>query len=774
MGLRQPDLPGWWRVRDAQHLEAARQIPLIYIVNLAALLLTTATLWRPGHNAPLLGWASCDACAMLALIRVTRTSPGSHGPFVPEANFHSLLRGTLIGLMWAIPPALFAGFGSEVQRLTMCLICVGMMAFTAITAMTLPVGMMSALFWSSFGVSAMMIEAGGRLPLILLPQLYAGSLAFGGVAGARAFLRRHWSEHEVAENREVVSLLLREFDEADMDWLWETDPAKALVRVSPRLADAAGRDADEIEGQSLPRVLAGMEWPAGPTSPEIARLLALLNGRESFSDLELPVVIRGETRWWCLSAAPRFGPEGNYLGFRGKGSDVTEKRRSHDLIDRAAKFDALTGLANRTHFMDQLRRALTRSQRAGSAGGCALLLIDLDRFKPVNDTLGHPAGDRLLKLVAERLRHLLADHEFAGRLGGDEFAILLRSLPDPARVELLCEAVIARITEPFEIEGHLIRIGASLGSALGPRDGSSVETLVRHADLALYRAKADGRGCHRRYAPALLAESNRRRAIETGLRRALDTGALQLVYQPIADMRGGSIRSFEALLRWTDPTLGEVPPAQFIPIAEEARLSGRVGEWVLRTACGDAAGWPDDVRVAVNLSAEQLGDRQLAATVMSALSHAGLAPARLVLEISEAVFLRGGADVLAVMDTLRALGVGFALDDFGTGHAALAYISSGGIDMIKIDHALVRGVADSRIAAIALVRAVVALADSLGISTVAEGTETQAEQDAMAALGCGHVQGHLIGRPLPERTVRALIRATADAQAGATAMRAAR
>ena len=762
LGLRQPALPGWSRIREVQIGEAARLLPTMAAVNLLAALLVVATLWSGARALLLVTWVAALVVSFAVLLRIAHAGGRGMRRLMPDPHVQSMVRGTLLGLLWALPSSMFATHASEAQQLATCLICAGMMATAALTTMALPLGMIAALLLGSLGLSGMLAHAHAPLPILLLPQLYAIALGAGGVSGSLAFLRRCRTELEVDEKREVVSLLLREYDEDEADWLWQTDAAKALTHVSERLALAAASTPAALEGQSLPRLLAGAHWASVTMASELGRLVELLNGRDSFGDLQLPLTVAGEERWWSLSGSPRFDATGDFLGFRGKGSDVTEQRRSADRIDRLAKFDALTGLANRSHFIDQLRKALAR---AGLMERCGLLLVDLDKFKPVNDTLGHPVGDRLLKMVAERLRNLLAGGELAGRLGGDEFALLVPMAADRDRVAALAEQVIARLSEPFEIDGHLIRIGASLGSAIGPRDGRSFDVLVRHADLALYRAKDDGRGCHRPYSPALLAAADRRRAIESGLRAALDGGGLHLLYQPVADARSGRIDGFEALLRWTDPNLGAVPPALFMPIAEEARLGSRIGEWVLRTACAAAAQWPDDVSIAVNLSAEQLGDMQLAATVLSALARAGLAPHRLAVEISEAVLLRGGGDVLAVAAALRGIGVRIVLDDFGSGHAALAYVGSAGFNVIKLDHYLVRGVAAGGRQEIAMVRGIVALSESLGLATVAEGVETQDEHDGMRALGCRFVQGHLIGTPLPETSVRAIVGAEHRARA---------
>ena len=459
----------------------------------------------------------------------------------------------------------------------------------------------------------------------------------------------------------------------------------------------------------------------------------------------VPVTIAGERRWWSLSAAPRRDERGALVGFWGVGTDATEHHRSAEKIDRMARFDALTGLANRAHVIDRLADALRDGHHKGNRS--TLMLIDLDRFKQVNDTLGHPIGDKLLIEVANRISALLASGDVCGRLGGDEFAVVVPDAYDRDRVEVLAERIVHVLSAPFEIEGNELHIGGSVGSATAPLDGRVVETLLRNADLALYRAKDDGRGLHRRYEPSLHAQAERKRRIEIALRDALERGELSLVYQPIVEVAKGGLAGFEAFLRWIHPELGAVSPDVFIPVAEEARLIGRIGDWVIHSACRDAVSWPEHVRVSINMAAAQLKDPQLPATIISALSHSGLAPERLELEIAEEVFVRDGS-LTEVVDKILALGVRITLDDFGTGRSSLAYLRKARFSSFKLDRSFVRGATGNAAESIAIVRAIVAMADSLGMTTIAEGAETRSEYDRMRGLGCRQVQGWLIGQPV--------------------------
>ena len=383
-------------------------------------------------------------------------------------------------------------------------------------------------------------------------------------------------------------------------------------------------------------------------------------------------------------------------------------------------------------------------------------MIDLDRFKSVNDTLGHLVGDRLLAQVAERIRTVCSPNETCGRLGGDEFAVVIHDLPEPAYVEQLAFRIIEAVSHPFVVDSHTLFVGTSIGSAMAPQDGQDAETLIRSADLALYRAKDTGRGRHVRYAPSMHADAEERRALEIALRDALANDELHLLYQPIVDCREGGVRGFEALARWTHPTLGSVSPARFIPVAEEARLITSIGNWVLRSACCEAVGWPENIRVSVNVSAEQLYSPEFLDIVLSALSHSGLAAERLELEVTESVFLREGTGVSQMLDRLIALGISLSLDDFGTGYSSLGYLSRTRFSTIKIDQSFVNSAAANQRESLAIIRAIVAMAQSLDMETTAEGVETEGEYDLVRTLGCSKVQGYYFGRPMPASDARAL------------------
>jgi diguanylate cyclase (GGDEF)-like protein len=437
-------------------------------------------------------------------------------------------------------------------------------------------------------------------------------------------------------------------------------------------------------------------------------------------------------------------------GFVLSMDDVTELVRIAEL----ARHDALTGLANRGSLRDQLAVRLAAAAR--SRQSVAVLYIDLDRFKAVNDTLGHPIGDILLCKVADRIKSAVRDGGIVARLGGDEFAVVQWGGMQPAAATSVAARLVDLIGRAYAVEGHMLHIGASVGVALFPDDGREPDALFKNADLALYRAKADGRGCYRFYNPGMDERMQARRALEIDLRRALALKQLEVEYQPQIELVSNRIVGFEALIRWHHPQRGRVSPADFIPLAEEIGVIVPIGEWVLRTACKQAAGWAEPLSIAVNLSPVQFRDGKLVAMVTSALAQSGLPASRLEMEITEGALLDDSDDVLRVVGGLRALGVRVSMDDFGTGYSSLGYLQRFPFDTVKIDQCFVRGI-DADPARRAIVRAITSLALALGMKTTAEGVETQAELDCVRAEGCTSVQGYLTGRPQSADAAAALV-----------------
>jgi diguanylate cyclase (GGDEF)-like protein/PAS domain S-box-containing protein len=672
-----------------------------------------------------------------------------------NADLHRETGITLIGAAaWAVAPLLFGPGASAESLIGIWTVLTALMAGMTVALSAVPMATAAFLTVTGTSLAAMMWYSG--MPLISATAVaYSSALMLSCLANGRNFVMHRSVENELAEKDEVVSLLLREFEESGGDWMWQIDASKCLTHVSPRFAYALGLQPEQVEAKPILEILAGDSWEAGNFSAALRVLADKLKNRENFSDLILPVTVAGEARWWELSASPRFDDSGSFLGFRGVGSDVTEAHRSADKINRMARYDTLTGLPNRLHITEALGDAMVEADRW--RGRCAFLMIDLDRFKAVNDTLGHPIGDRLLTRVAERLRSIMTDNEVCGRLGGDEFAVVVRDANDPQRLSKFAQNIIDTLSRPYEVDQHTLYIGASVGTATGPRDGRTVETLIRSADLALYRSKDVGGGAVHCYEPQLHVHAEERRVIEIALRKALERHEFEVHYQPVVNAETSAVESFEALLRWTNPELGPVSPAKFVPVAEDTRLIAPIGDWVLRTACAEAATWPSTIRVAVNVSAEQLTDVNFVTSVVQALSQSGLQPQRLELEVTESVFMRESTAALQILDQLMALGVRLALDDFGTGYSSLGYLSRTKFNTIKVDRSFVQGAARNAPESLAIIRAVVALANSLGMVTTAEGVETEEEYRMICQLGCRKIQGYLFGRPMPAADARRLL-----------------
>ena len=433
--------------------------------------------------------------------------------------------------------------------------------------------------------------------------------------------------------------------------------------------------------------------------------------------------------------------------------DITEQRQHEERIRHLARHDALTQLPNRVQFLEEMAAAEPGLERGDHL---AVLCIDLDHFKAVNDTLGHSLGDKLLQQVSARLWGATRENDLLARLGGDEFALLLRDVDSPAEAAAIADRIVKALSNPFTIDGHQLVIGTSVGIAMAPQDGATSETLMKNADLALYKAKNEGRSTFHFFEPGMDAAIQKRRIIEAGLRLALARGEFRLVFQPLVGLKENRITCLEALLRWDSAERGTISPAEFIPVAEETGLIVQIGEWVLREACRTAVTWPAGIRVAVNLSAVQFKNKRLFETVEATLRETGLPPTRLELEITESLLLSDNEPTLKTLHRLRALGVRISMDDFGTGYSSLSYLRSFPFDKIKIDRSFMRDL-KSKGDSLAIIKAVIGLGQSLGMSTTAEGIETEEQLAAVREHGCNEVQGFLFSPPISAAKVTQML-----------------
>lgn len=552
-----------------------------------------------------------------------------------------------------------------------------------------------------------------------------------------------------AERHEAL-LLLHDYEASGLGWFWSADRDGRITYISDCVAEAIGQPRKDILGQPL-HALFVIERSEDDL---VQRSLPLLvSSRKTFSEVSVRAVNGKSDAWWSISGRPQLSSSGEFLGYRGNGNDITARRESQKDAARLAMYDSLTGLSNRHRMSQRLGAALKALEAAKRS--CGLMMIDLDRFKAVNDTLGHQAGDELLKQVAQRLQQVIHEPGFEiGRLGGDEFQIMLPDIDDRGRLGEIAKTVISMISQPYSVDGSRCVIGTSVGIAIAPYDGISSEDLVRSADLALYAAKGGGRGQFRFYSSDLHAEAERRRLIEEDLRDALQKDEMWLAYQPVVSFTGNKVVAFEALLRWTHPELGDVSPAIFVPIAEECNLIAGFGDWALRRACEEAAGWPGNVRVAVNVSTSQFTNPAFVGAVTQALANSGLEPHRLELELTESIFLGDDAGAAKTFNSLKRLGVRLALDDFGTGYSSLGYLRKVDFDKIKIDRGFIEGVTEPNSRNAAIIKSVVSLAEGLKMDTTAEGIEAHDELQVMRDLGIKTIQGYIYSKPVSGAEIR--------------------
>jgi diguanylate cyclase (GGDEF)-like protein/PAS domain S-box-containing protein len=762
LGLSDPGDGDWVRLRGLQYSSLARVTQARILAHSIAALGLVRLYYSSIHFGLICLWLFALGASLWYGAKIDKTLGDADRRRISrdEVNRQSL-SSIANAMVWVVPIAAFAPYGGPEIRLELWAITAMLMTAAAVLLPAVPLA--NLLFAGIVGggalVSFLFI---GAFEMALVTLVFMVVVALGAIENARAFLTARIAEAGMAEKNEVVSLLLREFEEGEADWLWQIDTSRRVRSVSPRFAFALGLPTEEIDGKPFIQLVAGPAWDTGQFPSSLHDLAERLKRRESFSNLLVRVTINNQQRWWELSGTPKLDEHGNFDGFRGVGSDVTEQRESSEKIAHMARYDTLTGLPNRMMVTEALGEAMRYADQWRTR--CAFLMIDLDRFKAVNDTLGHLVGDQLLARVSERLKSLVTANELCGRLGGDEFAIVVRDASDHTRVARVAEAVIEVLSRPYEVDHHTLYIGASVGSAIGPRDGTTVETLMRNADLALYRSKEEGGGVHHGYEPALHAHAEERRKLEFSLRRALERNEFVLHYQPVVDAKDENILSFEALLRWNSEDHGMVSPAKFIPLAEDTRLIVPIGEWVIREACREAMRWPANVKVAVNVSGEQLLDTGFIPSVVGALSSSGLPAHRLEIEVTESIFVRDATTARQALEQIMSLGCGIALDDFGTGYSSLAYIRNLRFSTIKVDRSFVQGAAIGNPESLAIIRAVVAMAESLEMSTTAEGVETESELEVIRALGCRKIQGYYFGRPMPSTEARGLF-ATAQLKA---------
>ncbi len=727
-------------VRAAQINAVMRFTPWTMMANILNVTIIAILLWPVANLYALLLWAALTIAVSLAGLYSWMRTRQRGAP--KRASIRAIRRATIhagiLSTLWAVVPTFWFSMVDHTGRMVISSLATGMICAGGFALATIPSGALLYVVILAAG-SSIALMAVGELSVVAMGCLLAiySVIVMGSVINtARHFLDRFTAEAALMERGQVIGLLLHDFEENASDWLFEIDCDYAIKHSGRRFENVAQLTAEELDGLNFLSLL-------GESSRQ--KLADELAKKTDFRDLVVNAQVGGEQRWWSLSVTPLTDVDNNVVGFRGVGSDITDTKTADDQISWMARFDPLTHLPNRTHFLHLATEALATATLRGT--GLALVYLDLDHFKTVNDTLGHPFGDQLLCNVAARLRAFENCISTIGRLGGDEFALIITGVDKRDQVDRLVGEVIDHLSRPYFVDGTRAVIGASAGIAFAPLEGCHVDELVRNSDLALYDAKENGRGRLSHFRDYMHREASERRKLQLDMLRAIEREEFQILYQPIIDVSTSTIVAFEGLLRWHHPERGLLLPDLFIDIAEASGLIERIGEWVIRQACADAMQWPSRIRVAVNVSPAQFNGAALLNTVTQALADSGLQPDRLEIEITEALFLQNNPDTTVFLDQLKTLGVRIALDDFGTGYSSLGYLSRFYVHKIKIDRSFIHGRGPLKQRE-AIIKAVIAMANSLSMCTTAEGVETSDQFDWITGLNCDQVQGFLISRPI--------------------------
>ncbi|MEL6474830.1 MAG: EAL domain-containing protein [Pseudomonadota bacterium] len=745
---RIPDeLQGRFRARQLNDVYQLTFISMVGMLINAFVLI--ASFLSSGADTMLMVWGGMLAFAsgVMALGAIAERDKANAAERSVQALDRHARVSFLMGLIWAVAPLIVLPFADPTGQMMLCIIMCGVMFAGAFLMSRTPDSAMGFVAPILAGtLIALQIGNDPRNDYLSILIIIYGFILWLSIQWTYGqAVSEFLGQSAVEEQRQLISLLLRDFEESSSDWLWQTDENGLIVD----LPVSSGKET----GPTSSRMHVGVSLASLFEDDKAQRaLFSCMRRRSAFKD----IVVRvgdddAEPVWWSVTGKPVFRA-GQFTGFRGVASDVTLSKRAEDRVSYMAHYDSLTGLPNRATLMESMEQAFDQPMPDGYKR--ALLWIDLDNFKWVNDTLGHPAGDELLRMVAGRIQTCCTDGDVIARLGGDEFAVILER--NERELNATLDRLIHTLQDPYQVFESIAQCGASIGVRLFEPELTDMDLICVQADLALYEAKNKGKGAWFVFDDELAEKAHRRRQVELDLGKACERNELQVHFQPLQSAVTGRVVAFETLLRWYHPERGLVMPSEFIEHAEDAGLISRIGDWVIRAALAEARRLPDDCRVAINISPLQIHSSGLLSTVMNALAANGIEPSRLELEITESVLMADTAFTLERLHNLKSLGVRIALDDFGTGYSSLRYLRAFPFDKIKIDKSFVRdleGSEDARTITIATLK----LAKALGMTCTAEGVETEFQRDFLSSNRCDELQGYLISKAQPLDNLQHLI-----------------
>ncbi len=729
------------RIRAKQLASVTSLVPAIMMAQLINGAVVLIAFWSSGAEGLLGIWATalCMICGVTMLGSVQAKAAKDKKTRSRRSIENMARRSAFLGLIWGVVPIIVVPYSDPLGHMALGIVMAAMMFAGGFLLGRIPQAAYAFILPLLIGhiVGLQIIGTPIYDLLAVLTVVYGGILAVCVQWSHARYVEQLLGEAALIEQEQVISLLLRDFEETTSDWLWQTDEDGLLLGLQEGIQASKTQYEIMQEGLKLDQLF----------MPCDARdiLETSFKRRAAFRDLVMPVKMDDQEIWWLLTGKPVF-ENGFFAGFRGVASDVTASKLSEDRIAHLAHYDDLTGLPNRVTMLERLEKEVRAEPRRGYQR--ALLWLDLDNFKWVNDTLGHPAGDALLKFVADRLHENCEPGDAIARLGGDEFAISIERKGNVPEIEAFVKKLSKALAKPYNLKGSAARCSASIGVRIFDRSLPDASTLLKHADLALYRAKSDGRAGWCMFSEDLEREAQRRREVEHDLQRAIENDELVVYFQPQVDAKTRELVGCEALLRWIHPTKGLIYPSEFIEAAEDSGLITRLGDWVIRAALENAKRFPDHVRIAVNISPLQVHSANLFPTIVQALARNELDPSRLDLEITESVLMTDTDFTIDRLHQLKELGVRISLDDFGTGFSSLSYLRNFPFDKIKIDKSFISDMEtseDSR----AITVATLGLAKALGLRCTAEGVETEFQSNFLGEHGCDELQGYFISRAQP-------------------------